>query len=121
MALLQRIWATSTRFTCLFTPNRSIETQATLFDGNNNVLHTFTVRAHGKRDDGETYPWPDWGSDPGDDGLNQFSSGGATPTGIMAIDLNSPEPNPEEYGPYPVNRVVKGLRGNAEFPITQHP
>jgi|MDTB01.2.fsa_nt_gb hypothetical protein len=95
--------------------NRSIETQATLFDANNNVLHTFTVRAHGKRDDGESYPWPDWGSEPGDEGLNQFSSGGATPTGIMAVDLNSPEPNPEEYGPYPINRVVKGLRGNAEL------
>ncbi len=95
--------------------NRSLETQATLFDADNNVLHTFTVRAHGKRDDGESYPWPDWGSEPGDNGLNQFSSGGMTPTGIMAIDLNSPEPNPEEYGPYPINRVVKGIRGNAEL------
>jgi len=27
--------------------------------------------------------------------------------------LNSPEPDPNVYGPWPVNRVVRGLDGNA--------
>ena len=37
-----------------------------------------------------------------------------TPTGIMAIDLNSPEPNQRNTA-YLINRVVKGIRGNAEL------
>ena len=31
------------------------------------------------------------------------------------MDLNSPEPNSTLYGPYPVNRFLNGMRGNAEF------
>ena len=42
-----------------------------------------------------------------------FASNGNTPTGLMELDLNTPEPDPKEYGPYPVNRAVRGLRGNA--------
>ena len=95
--------------------NRSVETKATLFDADNNVLHTFTVRAHGKRDDNGDYGWPDFGSEPGDNGLNQFSSSGDTVTGVMELDLNSPEPSAQTYGPWPVNRVVRGLQGNAGF------
>lgn len=38
---------------------------------------------------------------------------GDTVTGLVEIDLNSPEPNPAMYGPWPVNRVVRGLDGNA--------
>jgi hypothetical protein len=33
----------------------------------------------------------------------------------MEVDLNSPEPDPVSYGPYPVNRFINGMRGNAEF------
>ncbi|RMX44929.1 hypothetical protein pdam_00020672 [Pocillopora damicornis] len=29
------------------------------------------------------------------------------------FDLNSPEPDPKSFGPYPVIRAVKGLKGNA--------
>lgn len=34
--------------------------------------------------------------------------------GLATIDLNSPEPSDveQEYGPYPINRVVQGLEGN---------
>ena len=38
---------------------------------------------------------------------------GDTVTGLVEIDLNSPEPNPAVYGPWPVNRVVRGPDGNA--------
>jgi hypothetical protein len=34
-------------------------------------------------------------------------------TGLVEIDLNSAEPNASVYGPWPVNRVVRGLDGNA--------
>ena len=33
----------------------------------------------------------------------------------MTFDLNSPEPIPKLYGPYPINRAVLGLKGNAAF------
>lgn len=95
--------------------NRSIETVGTLFDSSNNVLMTFPVRTHGHRDDNGNWGWPDFGSQPPDFGLNQFSPSGNTVTGIVEIDLNSPEPNAQEYGPWPVNRVVRGLQGNAAF------
>ena len=36
-------------------------------------------------------------------------------TGVLEIDLNSPEPDPDLYGPWPVNRVVRGLEGNGQF------
>jgi hypothetical protein len=91
--------------------NRSIETVGTLFDANNNVLLQFPTRTHGKRDDDVSYPWPDFGN--GDIGLNQFTSSGATITGIIEIDLNTPEPDSQVYGPWPVNRFVRGIAGNA--------
>ena len=73
--------------------NRSVETTGTLFDAKNNVLLSFPVRAHGHRDDGVDYGWPDFGD--GDVGLNQFTSSGATTTGVIEVDLNSPEPSPQ--------------------------
>ena len=91
--------------------NRSIETSGILFDGDNNELLSFVVRTHGHRDDGSAAPWPDFGDS--DVGLSQFASDGNTVTGIVEVDLNSPEPDPDLYGPYPVNRVVRGLSGNA--------
>lgn len=108
--------------------NRSIETLATLLDGNNTILHRFRVRAHGHDADADGVgidgrPWPDL-SDTGCPhpqqtqgcvGLNMLSSSGATPTGLSAVDLNSPEDAPRLYGPYPVNRWVRGLAGNAAF------
>lgn len=91
--------------------NRSIETIATLFDANNNILVQFKARSHGHRNDGSQAPWPDFGN--GDVGLNQFTSNGNTVTGLFEVDLNSPEPDPTLYGPYPINRLVRGLEGNA--------
>ncbi len=93
--------------------NRSIETYATLFDKDNNELLKFRVRTHGKRNDGTSAPWPDFGT--GDVGYTQFGSSGNTVTGLVEIDLNSPEPDPDVYGPWPVNRIVRGLDGNAAF------
>lgn len=72
--------------------NRSLETTATLFDKDNNVLLKFVARTHGHRGDGTTQSWPDFGD--GDVGLNQFTSSGNTVTGIVEMDLNSPEPDP---------------------------
>lgn len=94
--------------------NRSVETKATLFDANNVAMHTFTVRAHGHRDNDEgSAAWPDFGD--GDIGLTQFAGSGDTTTGVIEVDLNSAEPNPQLYGPWPVNRFVRGLEGNAKF------
>ena len=80
--------------------NRSIETTASLFDSKMNLLHNFTVRTHGQNIDGT------------DVALNMFSSDGVTPTGLAEFDLNSPEDDPKSFGPYPVNRFVRGLKGN---------
>ena len=111
--------------------NRSVETMSTLYDANNNIMLQFRIRTHGKRADGTDQPWPDYGN--GDIGLTQFASSGDTVTGLVEIDLNSPEPNPQVYGkyalskltylnlfsslfnlgPWPVNRIVRGLDGNA--------
>ena len=91
--------------------NRSVETISTLYDAENGVLLEFKTRQHGYRDDGSQAAWPDFGD--GDVGLNQFSSGGNTVTGLVEVDLNSPEDNPQVYGPWPVNRIVRGLDGNA--------
>jgi len=93
--------------------NRSIETTATLFDKNNNVLLSFTTRTHGYHDDGTQMAWPDFGN--GDYGLNQFTSKGASVTGLIEIDLNTPEPDPDLYGPWNVIRFVRGLDGNSKF------
>ena len=94
--------------------NRSIETRATLLDASSKVLHTFVVRAHGHRDnDVGTLPWPDFGD--GDIGLSQFAGSGDTTTGLIEVDLNTAEPDPVLYGPWPINRLVRGLEGNAKF------
>lgn len=105
--------------------NRTIETKATLYDKDNNVMLKFRVRTHGKRDDGTSAAWPDFGV--GDVGYTQFGSSGNTVTGLVEIDLNSPEPDPAVYGPWPVNRIVRGLDGNAklskfflEYPFSYH-
>lgn len=93
--------------------NRSVEVTARLLDKNNQVLYNFTVRAHGRDADNVPRPWPDFNNS--NDGLNMFSPDGNTPTGLMTFDLNAPEPDPKSFGPYPVNRAVSGLRGNAVF------
>ena len=43
--------------------------------------------------------------------ISQFCGDGSTPTGLSTFDLNSPEDDWSDYGPYPVNRVVQGLKG----------
>lgn len=91
--------------------NRSIETYATLYDKDNNKLLTFRARTHGYRDDDTSPVWPDFGT--GDVGLTQFVRHGSTVTGLIEMDLNTPEPTPSVYGPWPVNRFVRGLDGNA--------
>lgn len=91
--------------------NRSIETYATLYDKDNKILLRFRVRTHGHRGDDSTQAWPDYGN--GDVGLSQFASSGNTVTGLVEIDLNTPEPDPALYGPWPINRIVRGLDGNA--------
>eukprot|EP01104_Vermistella_antarctica_P019067 TRINITY_DN72_c2_g1_i2.p1 TRINITY_DN72_c2_g1~~TRINITY_DN72_c2_g1_i2.p1 ORF type:complete len:147 (-),score=9.90 TRINITY_DN72_c2_g1_i2:526-966(-) len=64
-------------------------------------LHQFTVRTHGQDDPytGLAY--------------NEFAPDGSTPTGLMTLDLNSPESNATLFGPYPINRAVTGIEGNA--------
>jgi len=82
--------------------NRSIETNATLYDANGTVLLQFVVRCHGQNDaNGNQF--------------NMFSPNGVTPTGLTTFDLNSPESDPVDYGPYPVQRAVQGLEGNSVF------
>jgi hypothetical protein len=93
--------------------NRSIETYATLYDKDNNVLLKFRARTHGVRNTGTAGEWPDFGV--GDVGYTQFGDDGNTVTGLVEMDLNSPEPYPDVYGPWPVNRLVRGLDGNAAF------
>jgi len=93
--------------------NRSVETVATLYDKDNNKLLSFVVRTHGHRNDGSSAAWPDFGN--GDIGLNEFTSSGNTVTGLIEVDLNTPEPAPDLYGPWPVNRFVRGLDGNAQL------
>lgn len=90
--------------------NRSIETEASLIGTDGSVVYTFTARAHGHRDDG-TGTWPDFWNDVG---LNEFTTNGNTPTGLMEIDLNTPESDTEVYGKSNINRVIRGLMGNAE-------
>jgi len=85
--------------------NRSIETNGTLYAGNGTVLRVFTTRTQGQ---------PDVTGLP----MNQFCPSGCTPTGLMTFDLNSPENDPVDYGPYPVNRAVQGIQGNAAIVIS---
>jgi len=89
--------------------NRSIETQATLFDASNRVLLTFRARTHG-----QNYVNSDNQIEP----RNELTSLGSTPTGLSTFDLNSPELNHTAYGPYPINRAVQGVEGNAEIVIS---
>jgi hypothetical protein len=86
--------------------NRSIETVASLYGAHGALLLSFPARTHGHRADHADHPWPDFSSD---GGRSQFASSGNTPTGLMSVDLNSPEDEPDLYGPYPVNRAVAGL------------
>lgn len=80
--------------------DRTIETNATLYDSKGNVLHQFLVRTHGSNGtEGQT--------------LNQLTRNGNTPTGLTTMDLNTPEPILKSFGPYPVLRFVKGLEGNS--------
>lgn len=39
--------------------------------------------------------------------LAHRSGDGNTPTGLIEFDLNSPEDDPQLFGPYPVNRAVQ--------------
>ena len=80
--------------------DRTRETVATLLDANARPVFKFKIRAHGATNmDGSA--------------VNQLTRNGNTPTGLATFDLNSKEPNPKSYGPYPVLRVVKGLEGNS--------
>lgn len=98
--------------------NRSIETQAYLEDKNGTVIFKFMARAHGWNTCDCAKPWPNF--DNTNDGLTMFAGDGNTLTGLMEADLNSPEPDPKTYGPYPVNRAVRGLEGNAAWMTPQH-
>ena len=89
--------------------NRSAEARARLLDAQGREVRAFTVRTHGA-DGYPPGPWPTWNSTGA--GLNEFSDDGATPTGLCELDLNSPESNATEFGPYNINRAVRGLRGN---------
>lgn len=94
--------------------NRSRESNATLYDAALNVLLRFPARLHGVP---AVPPQGHYCYSSGG-GLNQFSTNGNTPSGLSEIDLNSPEDNATEYGPWPVNRVVRGLAGNARWLMT---
>jgi hypothetical protein len=93
--------------------NRRVESTATLVSANGTTLFAFTVRTHGVDFLNENPVWPHFNSS--GPGLNQFSPDGSTPTGLSEADLNSPEDEPKYFGPYPVNRMVQGLQGNAKF------
>jgi len=70
------------------------------------VLWTFTARTEGQNDNVTGLP------------LNELAGYGSTPTGLSTFDLNSQEDDPVDFGPYPVNRAVKGLEGNAQIVIS---
>jgi hypothetical protein len=89
--------------------NRSEESTAVLLDAAGAPLFNFTVRLHGS-DALPPPPWPTWTHTAA--GLSQFAPDGDTPTGLCEMDLNSPEDNATEFGPYPVNRAVRGVAGN---------
>ena len=88
--------------------NRSLETRAALYDANNTLLHQFRIRTHGWDNATANPPWPYFSNTIG---LNMFTSNGNTPTGLAGADLNSPEPDIAEYGPFPINRMINGLEG----------
>ena len=66
--------------------NRSIETYATLFDKDNNVMLKFKTRAHGARDDGTEAAWPDYGD--GDMGYTEYGSDGKNNDKEIAVCIN---------------------------------
>jgi hypothetical protein len=95
--------------------NRSRESNATLYDAKLLPLLRFPARLHGVpagegADDDRCYS--------NDAGRNMFSPNGDTPTGLSELDLNSPEDNATVYGPWPINRVVRGVKGNAAWLLT---
>ena len=55
------------------------------FLNTNNNLFEFKVRAHGHSSTNPNATWPDYTND---FGINQLSSSGNTPTGLMSFDLN---------------------------------
>ena len=79
--------------------DRNIETEGKLMNADGDVLYHFRVRAHGSLDSSGK-------------AVNQFTHNGNTPTGLVTCDLNTKEPDPVSFGPYPVVRAVKGLKGN---------
>lgn len=91
--------------------DRSIETTAILYDQDNNELYKFIARTHGKTDPKKD-EWPQYDMTVGQ---NEFVNAGNTPTGLAYLDFNSPEPPAyfDQYGPYNVNRVTVGIKGNA--------
>ena len=95
--------------------NRSIESTATLFAGNGTAIFSWRARAHGADIAGTDPTWPSFSSCCA--GASQFARNGNTPSGLMSLDLNSPEDDAKEFGPWPVNRAVQGLEGNAAFSL----
>ncbi|KNC55292.1 uncharacterized protein AMSG_10933 [Thecamonas trahens ATCC 50062] len=85
--------------------NRSVEVSASLYDADNNLRFSFPVKTHGQNAADGT-------------ALNMLAGDGSTPTGLMTFDLNTPEEDVKDFGPYPVNRAVQGLAGNAAFLIS---
>jgi hypothetical protein len=83
--------------------NRSAEVSATLFDASGVARLVFRVRAHGVNLDSNGTVG---------EAASQLASDGVTPTGLAELDLQSPEDDPVNFGPYPVNRFVRGLKGN---------
>jgi len=100
---------------CPVSANRSVETTCALHAANGTSLFEFTARLHGASRMPPP-PWPEFDSD--GPGVNEFTSDGCTPTGLVEFDLNSPEDEPKEFGPYPVNRATVGLEGNAALLLT---
>ena len=86
--------------------DRTIEGEATLYDGQGNVLLRFLARTRGS-------------TGPQGQRVNQLTTNGDTPTGLTTMDLNSPEPKRlvKSFGPYPVLRFVKGIKGNSAMGI----
>jgi len=93
--------------------NRSVETYAELRDKDNRFLMKFVARTHGHTVPGEE-EWPAFDNTVG---LSQFVGNGNTPTGVALMDFNTREPESVEhlYGPYEVNRFVRGIEGNAKI------
>jgi len=86
--------------------NRSRQTIGTLFDKQGHKLLTFHARTRAQSLSSQNPTQ-----------RNDLSSNGATPSGLMECDLNSPESDTKSFGPYPINRAVLGLKGNAHFLI----